>query len=85
MTDHHALLSSIAIVVTAAAAGAPSPASADFYRCTGPDGRTIYTDNRATCPGAKAPRCPWKSRLAMVRLLYIRIWQASAKASVGSR
>jgi hypothetical protein len=53
MTDHHALLSSIAIVVTAAAAGAPSPASADFYRCTGPDGRTIYTDNRATCPGAK--------------------------------
>ena len=53
MTDHHALLRLIAIVVTAAAAGAPDPASADLYRCTGPDGRTIYTDNRATCPGAE--------------------------------
>jgi hypothetical protein len=53
MTDHHALLSLIAIVVTTAAAGAPSPASADLYRCTTPDGRTVYTDNRAACPGAE--------------------------------
>jgi len=51
MTDDHALLGLIAIVVMAAAAGAP--ASAELYRCTGPDGRTIYTDNRATCPGAE--------------------------------
>jgi hypothetical protein len=53
MTGHHAVLGLIAIVVTTAAAGAPSPASAELYRCTGPEGRNIYTDNRATCPGAE--------------------------------
>ena len=53
MTDRHVLLSLTAIVVAIAAAGASSLASAGLYRCTGPDGRTIYTDNRATCPGAE--------------------------------
>ena len=53
MTDQHALLRSIAIIVTAAAACAPGSASAELYRCTGPDGRIVYTDNRATCPGAE--------------------------------
>jgi len=53
MTDRHALLRAIAILVTAAAAAASGPASAEFYRCTGPDGRIVYTDNRATCPGAE--------------------------------
>ena len=53
MIDHDALLSLIAIVVTAAAAGAPYPAAADLYRCTQPDGGTVYTNNPATCPGAE--------------------------------
>ena len=53
MTGRHALLWSTAIVVAIAAAGTPSPASAGLFRCTGPDGRTIYTDNRAVCPGAE--------------------------------
>jgi len=53
MTDHRALLCFFAIAVAAAAGGAPGPASAEFYRCTGPDGRAIFTDNPAGCPGAK--------------------------------
>jgi len=50
MTDHLALLCLVAIAV---AMGAPGPAAAEFYRCTGPDGRAIFTDNPAACPGAK--------------------------------
>ena len=50
MSDHLALLCLIAIAV---AIGAPDPASAEFYRCTGPDGNTVFTDNPATCPGAE--------------------------------
>ncbi len=53
MTDPHALLRLLAIVVTAAAAGPPSPANADVYRCTGPDGQIIFTDNQSTCPGSE--------------------------------
>jgi hypothetical protein len=53
MTDRNALLRSIAITVTAALAAAAGPASAELYRCTAPDGRVVYTDNRATCPGAE--------------------------------
>ena len=53
MTDRHAILRLLAVVLTAAAAGAPSPANADLYRCTAPDGRVIFTDNRATCPGSE--------------------------------
>jgi hypothetical protein len=53
MTDHHALPCLIAIVLTAGASGVPSPANADVYRCTGPDGQIIFTDNRATCPGSE--------------------------------
>jgi len=29
------------------------PAAAELFRCQGPDGRTIYTDQKDTCPGAK--------------------------------
>lgn len=39
-------------VVFLLAIGAPDPATADLFRCTGPDGRTVFTDSRATCPGA---------------------------------
>lgn len=38
-----------AAIVTLLAAGA---ASAELLRCAGADGRTIYTDNPALCPGA---------------------------------
>jgi hypothetical protein len=27
-------------------------AHAELFRCTGPDGKTIFTDQKATCPGA---------------------------------
>lgn len=30
-----------------------SAAHADLLRCVGPDGKTIYTDSKAQCPGAK--------------------------------
>jgi len=30
--------------------------SAELYRCVGPDGRTVYTDSQATCPGAREHR-----------------------------
>jgi uncharacterized protein DUF4124 len=29
-------------------------AHAELFRCTGPDGKTIYTDQKQTCPGAEA-------------------------------
>jgi hypothetical protein len=29
-------------------------AGAELYRCKGPDGQTLYTDNQALCPGAEA-------------------------------
>lgn len=29
-------------------------AHAELFRCTGPDGKTIYTDQKHTCPGADA-------------------------------
>jgi hypothetical protein len=53
MIKQPALLFLIAIAAAAAAAGAPGAASAEVYRCTGPDGRTVFTDNPAACPGAK--------------------------------
>jgi hypothetical protein len=31
-----------------------SHASAELFRCEGPDGQAIYTDQKDTCPGAKA-------------------------------
>ena len=30
-----------------------SPTAAELFRCTGPDGRTTFSDNPAACPGAK--------------------------------
>ena len=29
-----------------------APARAELFRCTGPDGKTIFTDQKETCPGA---------------------------------
>jgi Domain of unknown function (DUF4124) len=29
-----------------------APAQAELFRCTGPDGKTVYTDQKDTCPGA---------------------------------
>ncbi len=29
-------------------------AHAELFRCTGPDGKTIFTDQKHTCPGAEA-------------------------------
>ena len=36
----------------AAFALAGTPAAADIYRCTGPDGKTLFTSDQAACPGA---------------------------------
>ena len=30
-----------------------SAAHAELFRCTGPDGKTIFTDQKHTCPGAE--------------------------------
>jgi hypothetical protein len=31
---------------------AAAPASAELYRCIGPDGSLVFTDDESTCPGA---------------------------------
>jgi len=33
---------------------APAAASAELYRCPGPDGKTLFTSDRSQCPGATA-------------------------------
>ena len=33
---------------------APSVASAELYKCQGPDGKTLFTSDRSQCPGASA-------------------------------
>jgi hypothetical protein len=30
-----------------------APAQAELFRCTGPDGKTIFTDKKDACPGAE--------------------------------
>jgi Domain of unknown function (DUF4124) len=30
-----------------------SPAGAELFRCTTPDGQTVFTDKKGTCPGAE--------------------------------
>jgi Domain of unknown function (DUF4124) len=42
------ILALLAVAVLAAAA------HAELFRCTGPDGKPIYTDRKGTCPGAEA-------------------------------
>ncbi len=43
----------IAVAAVWAAGLAVAPlATADLYRCKGPDGRTVFSDNPAACPGA---------------------------------
>ncbi len=31
-----------------------APASAELFRCTGPDGKTIFTDQKGVCPDAES-------------------------------
>jgi hypothetical protein len=31
----------------------PAAVSAELFRCTGPDGRMVYTDDRSVCPAAE--------------------------------
>jgi len=40
-------------LLLAASALAGAPAAAEIYRCTGPDGKTLFTTDRAACPGAE--------------------------------
>lgn len=47
-----ASLAAAALAALGLAASA-APARADLLRCTGPDGRTIFTNDAARCPGAK--------------------------------
>ena len=39
-----------AVLAASVLAGA---AHAELFRCTGPDGKTIFTDKKQTCPGAE--------------------------------
>jgi Domain of unknown function (DUF4124) len=41
------------ILVLFAIATFANAAHADLFRCTGPDGKTVYTDKKQTCPGAE--------------------------------
>ena len=43
----------VALLAALAAAVAAAPAAAEMYRCTGPDGRPLYTSDASACPGAK--------------------------------
>jgi hypothetical protein len=51
MHPHCARILGIAIAALAAA-GSAAPAAADLYRCTGPGGELIFTDDKSSCPGA---------------------------------
>lgn len=44
----------VAVVLATALGSAAERAGAELYRCKGPDGKTLYTDNKALCPGADA-------------------------------
>lgn len=46
------LRTALAVALGAGMVAAPvSEAAAELFRCEGPDGRTIFTDNKARCPG----------------------------------
>ena len=51
MHPHCARILGIAIAALAVAGGT-APAAADLYRCTGPGGELIFTDDKSSCPGA---------------------------------
>lgn len=44
----------VPVVVALGLLAAAAPAAAELYRCQGPDGKTLFTDNKALCPGADA-------------------------------
>jgi hypothetical protein len=43
-----------AILALVAVSALATAAHAELFRCTGPDGKTIFTDQKHTCPGADA-------------------------------
>jgi hypothetical protein len=43
-----------AILMLLAVSALATAAHAELFRCTGPDGKTIFTDQKHTCPGADA-------------------------------
>jgi hypothetical protein len=51
--DPEAVRSAALALLFAAFALAGGPAAAEIYRCTGPDGKTLFTADAAACPGAK--------------------------------
>lgn len=42
-----------AVVAACALLVCAAPAAADLLRCKGPDGKTIYTDDKSLCPGSE--------------------------------
>ena len=44
----------VALLIVAGLWLAPSAASAELYKCRGPDGKTLFTSDRSQCPGASA-------------------------------
>ncbi len=47
-----AKLATLAPILALGLGLAPGPLRAELFRCVQPDGRTIYTDNAASCPNA---------------------------------
>ena len=39
--------------MAAALVAGPIAGHAELFRCVGPDGKTVYTDQKSTCPGAE--------------------------------
>ena len=44
----------VALLIVAGLWLAPSVATAELYKCRGPDGKTLFTSDRSQCPGASA-------------------------------
>jgi Domain of unknown function (DUF4124) len=51
--DPNTVRSAALALLLAAFALAGSPAAAEIYRCTGADGKTLFTADAAACPGAQ--------------------------------
>ena len=43
---------SLLLLLWACALGVGTSASAELFRCTGPDGKVVFTDDASACPGA---------------------------------
>ena len=44
----------LAVLIVAGLWLAPCAATAELYKCRGPDGKTLFTSDRSQCPGATA-------------------------------